>query len=244
MNDSLQPYIDAAVTIVVDTNFPERAEHRPFKIYRFQGHEEATGPNRGRVSMGFIIKLNDLDPRWLKGNNPPVQAWHLGGSKVLAMTPSTDYPHLHDMEAEERGLTFAGIDDNIFLQPVNITRTEILEAELRKFHFFILSFPEDLDNDPYSPKARNGKILREPVPILSTWEEEVPKADGVGMTKVPVASARSNVQWKIAVAETKKKSTVAPAPETNEMAGVMNNFWASMSLNDADDDDEVVDEED
>ena len=151
------------------------------------------------------------------------------------------------MEAEARGYLFAGITDNRFLQPVQITRVEILESQLRQYHFFRLIFPHNLTNDTFSPAARNGKVIPNVVPVLSMWEEEAPNPNGRGGTiTVPVQSVRSDVEWKIAIDEKKKKSTVAPKPETNEMNDLMLSFYASMSIRaePRDDDDEVVDEED
>ena len=93
MDDTLQPYLAAAVTIVVDdTNHPECAENRPFQIYRFEGQEEYTGSNRGRVSKGYIIKKQDNDPRWVKGDRRGLEAWHLGASRDADQGPCGQLP--------------------------------------------------------------------------------------------------------------------------------------------------------
>ena len=222
MNATLQGYLAVAVLVQANTGQPEN--NMKVKIYRMTDHQL---PN-GLLTNGWIVEAQDYDPRWMTGQNPALEFFHLGANETLLKLPSGSYTSIHEPAAEVAGLQLAGVTDDRVTQPMAVHRNAVIATPNRQYEIYRILFPDNIDNAVFSPNANNGKVAPKVVPVVSTYQVTAIDENGVA-TEREVSSTRVNVLWKIAQKdELPGRAVTAPAPPGNELAGQMANMFGRM----------------
>ena len=88
-------------TITVDLSRPEN--NGPAMIVEFTNYKLD-----GIWYNGFKFEVQDVDLRFMFGEEEHLVAYHLGGGKVFMKLPSTSYSWLYDKVAEDNGKVLSG----------------------------------------------------------------------------------------------------------------------------------------
>lgn len=185
------------------------------------------------LNDGYNISIQDVDPRWMFGDEPSFAAWFLGNNEVVVKCPSSSYFFMHDHAIEEKGSKLVKFDNKRIELAKNTARTRILaDRANRGFIYIMLHFPMDvkkvpgqeekeerLSNEVFSPGAENGKINIKVVPLESTFNLQGSK----------ITAHRCNLEWLIAIDEVDKRKT-KPSKTTNELEDQMSGLFSGMSV--------------
>ena len=221
MNATLQGYLAAAVLVQANTGQPEN--NMKVKIYRMTDHEL---PN-GRLADGWIVEAQDYDPRWMTGENPALEFFHVGANETLLKLPSGSYTSIHEPGVEVAGLQLAGVTDDRVTQPMAVHRNAVIATPNRQYEIYRILFPDNIDNAVFSPGTENGKVEPKVVPVVSTYDVTAIDEHGVE-TQREVSSTRVNVLWKIAQDQLPVRAVTAAAAPGNELAGQMSSLFGRM----------------
>jgi len=163
---------------------------------------------------GYILELQDIDNRYITElEEEAVQMNVVSPNELLLKVPSTCFPYLHSLVDEKMGRKKAGLDEPVYKNAIDATRTAIMGTTGRQFSYFKFVFPKALDNDVFTKDAEHGKIEPKLVPLsqniqIPVFLESGKKAtdsNGEYMTVFHKVCLRSNICFVIAEAEETKR---------------------------------------
>ena len=180
---------------------------------------------------GYIISLQDLDIRWMYGDEPKFAAWDLGGNEVVLKYPSTSYTWLCDSTVEMSGRATASLDNPRYIQAQDVALHQVAADTTRCFKHVLFQFPMDEDEpEPLSngilcPDAKDGKIKANVLPLVSKFKIKLKKSD------IEATSARVDIEWYIAIIPKEDRPIKAKKKEKkNDLEDQVTDVFSKISL--------------
>lgn len=217
----MQKHVSSAEVIHVKTDRPEK--NGPVLITNVVEKEDANG----FAHNGYIIQVQGVDRRYMEMTEERVAAWLIGSSDILLKLPSTAYPFLHSVDDESKGKSVARYDDDYVEKAMNFVRNDLTTDDSRQSNYFLLVFPEKLDNRIFGmPTALDEtKLTPKVIPLIQTIAYNVAESDGNTVTHNLEICVRVNVEFVIGIEDDRKQLNKTPQQKSNPLADQMKSMF-------------------